>query len=60
MFTSLPNPTHREPMRQDADGPFHPWLLWRPETPAGHAVLTIADRAECECPDLCNRDHDNE
>jgi hypothetical protein len=47
-------------MRQDADGPFHPWLLWRPETPARHAVLTIADRAECECPDLCNRDHDNE
>ena len=38
----------------------NPWLLWRPESPAGEPVLTVAELAECGCPDLCNRDHDNE
>lgn len=59
MFTSTPDPT-REPTHQDNDRPYHPWLLWSSETPARHAVPTIAELAECSCPDLCNRDHDND
>ena len=23
-------------------------------------VVTVAEIAECSCPDLCNRDHDND
>ena len=38
----------------------NPWLLWRPESRPAEAVLTVAELAECRCPDLCNRDHDNE
>jgi len=44
----------------DADpARMNPWLLWRPEaTPA--PVLSVAELAECTCPDLCDRDHANE
>ena len=38
----------------------NPWLLWRPEEPATSEVLSVAELAECACPDLCNRDHVNE
>jgi hypothetical protein len=38
----------------------NPWLRWRPEYPARPAVLTVADLAECTCPDLCDRDHGND
>ena len=38
----------------------NPWLLWRPERPQPPQVLTVAELAECACPDLCNRDHVNE
>jgi hypothetical protein len=38
----------------------NPWLRWRPERPAALHVLTVADLAECHCPDLCNRDHGND
>jgi hypothetical protein len=38
----------------------NPWMLWRPESPAETEVLTVAELAECRCPDLCNRDHGNE
>lgn len=38
----------------------NPWLLWRPERPHAPQVLTVAEMAECLCPDLCNRDHGNE
>jgi hypothetical protein len=38
----------------------NPWLRWRPERPAATHVLTVADMAECRCPDLCNRDHGND
>jgi hypothetical protein len=37
-----------------------PWMLWRTDTPAGPDVLTVAELAECCCPDLCDRDHANE
>ncbi len=38
----------------------NPWLLWRPERPQAPQVLTVAELAECRCPDICNRDHANE
>jgi hypothetical protein len=36
------------------------WLQWRPELPEEPRRLTVAELAECICPDLCNRDHPNE
>ena len=36
------------------------WLHWRPELPEAPRRLTVAELAECICPDLCNRDHPNE
>jgi hypothetical protein len=36
------------------------WLTWRPQLPAEPQTLTIAELAECQCPDLCDRDHPNE
>jgi hypothetical protein len=38
----------------------NPWLRWRPERPARPLVLSVAELAECRCPDICNRDHANE
>jgi hypothetical protein len=38
----------------------NPWLRWRPDAPARPPVLSIAELAECTCPDLCDRDHANE
>ena len=37
-----------------------PWLLWSVEGPRDHEVLSIAELAECSCPELCDRDHANE
>jgi hypothetical protein len=37
-----------------------PWMLWRTDAPAEPDVLTVAELAECCCPDLCDRDHANE
>jgi len=42
------------------DARLNPWLLWRPERPQAPTVLTVAELAECRCPDICNRDHANE
>jgi hypothetical protein len=36
------------------------WLQWRPELPEETHRLTVAELAECRCPDLCDRDHQNE
>ena len=38
----------------------NPWLRWRPEGPSRPQVLSVAELAECTCPDLCDRDHANE
>jgi hypothetical protein len=38
----------------------NPWLNWRPARPARSQVLSVADLAECTCPDLCDRDHGND
>ena len=37
-----------------------PWLNWRPKKQRPMPVLSIAELAECTCPDLCDRDHPNE
>ena len=35
-------------------------LQWRPEVPEEPRRLTVAELAECLCPDICDRDHSNE
>jgi len=52
----------RRPSQADVAGRarLNPWLLWRPERPQQPHVLTVAELAECRCPDTCNRDHANE
>lgn len=62
--------THSRPRRESAvpakradlagEARINPWLLWRPERPQAAPVLTVAELAECRCPDICNRDHANE
>ena len=49
----VPAATHNQP-----DG--NPWLLWRTDGPTEPERLTVAELAECRCPELCDRDHDNE
>ena len=49
----------RSVLRTDA-ATINPWLLWNVETPADRQVLSVAEMAECCCPDLCDRDHANE
>jgi hypothetical protein len=46
--------------RHEEAARLNPWLRWRPERPARAEVLSIAELAECMCPDLCDRDHANE
>jgi len=53
MLTQAPSPLRT---RIPADS----WLLWTLELPEESSRLTVAEMAECLCPDLCNRDHDNE
>ena len=36
------------------------WLQWRPEVPEEPRRLSVAELAECLCPDICDRDHSNE
>ena len=36
------------------------WLAWRAEAPEQPILLSVAELAECQCPELCNRDHPNE
>jgi hypothetical protein len=63
MFTPLVSPTRSRPPSRGPRVPSdvnNPWLLWSIETPAERELLTVAELAECHCPDLCNRDHDNE
>ena len=61
MMTTTPLST-RTPTRMPSapSGDLNPWLLWRPETPTEPELLTVAELAECHCPELCDRDHDNE
>lgn len=59
MMTQIP--TVNRPQRA-ADGPatINPWLLWNVEMPGARQILSVAEMAECCCPDLCDRDHANE
>jgi len=36
------------------------WLNWRPKRRPRPQVLSVAELAECTCPDYCDRDHANE
>lgn len=45
---------------RERGAPFNPWQLWRPTTPRERQVLSVAELADCTCPELCNRDHANE
>jgi len=60
MFTSMPTQTRPRPRPTEADVRLNPWLLWRLETPEQREILSVAELAECTCPDLCDRDHANE
>lgn len=60
MFTTWPTPADTSNRRAPPDTGLNPWLLWRVETPAERTVLSVAELAECTCPDLCDRDHPNE
>ena len=54
-------PTRRASDRLDVDAArMNPWLRWRPDSPAPATVLSVAELAECTCPELCDRDHANE
>lgn len=61
MFTTM-TPTTRLPATppSPAETPDSAWLIWRTELPSGQATLSVAELAECACPDLCDRDHANE
>lgn len=61
MFTTTTPPLPRQaprPTPEQAD--LNPWLLWRIEEAGEPERLSIAELAECRCPDLCDRDHVNE
>jgi hypothetical protein len=61
MYTPIPTPTPiRSTRRATHDASVDPWLLWSIETPGEREVLSVAQMAECRCPDLCDRDHANE
>ena len=55
-----PSPTHQARIPTADQTRLNPWLLWRSERPAERGVLSVAELAECLCPDLCDRDHANE
>lgn len=57
MFT-VHTPQTRRPPTDLAS--LDPWLLWRLDTPDQQVILSIAELAECACPELCDRDHANE
>jgi hypothetical protein len=55
------SPTATSESRLDSKAArMNPWLRWRPEGPSRPQVLSVAELAECTCPDLCDRDHANE
>ena len=61
MYTTTTSPTPRRTVRPTPDQvAINPWLLWRTEAPSEPQILSIAELAECRCPDLCDRDHVNE
>lgn len=59
MFTTSSQPDSRPPTAVP-DPRSNPWLVWSIETPEERRILSVAELAECCCPDLCDRDHANE
>lgn len=58
MYTTSASPLPRRAPRPSPDqAAINPWLLWRIEDPEEPERLSIAELAECRCPDLCDRDH---
>ncbi len=57
---SRPSSSHPDASVSADDARLNAWLVWRVEQPVPHEVLSIAELAECRCPDLCDRDHANE
>lgn len=45
---------------RSATPPNAAWIQWRTDLPEQPERLTVAELAECSCPDLCDRDHANE
>lgn len=62
MYTTAQHQTQARPLTAPAPqtGAMNPWLIWRVESPGESQTLSIAELAECRCPDLCDRDHANE
>lgn len=60
MFTTTSTLTRHRPRPSDTDSRLNPWLLWRLETQEHQGILSVAELADCTCPDLCDRDHANE
>jgi hypothetical protein len=51
---------HTQTRTASSDQHLNSWLLWSaPPTEERH-VLSVAELAECRCPELCDRDHANE
>lgn len=58
MYTTTASPTPHRVVRPTPDrAGVNPWLLWSIEDPGEPQALSIAELAECRCPDLCDRDH---
>lgn len=56
-----PRPQAKADDRIDVEAArMNPWLRWRPKRARRPEVLSVAELAECTCPDLCDRDHANE
>jgi hypothetical protein len=58
MYTTAASPNPHRAVRPTPDqAKVNPWLVWRNTEPAEPQILSIAELAECRCPDLCDRDH---
>lgn len=60
MLTRMTTQLPVSPSRATVPAFENAWLAWRLESPVEPRILTVAELAECVCPELCNRDHDNE
>jgi hypothetical protein len=57
MFTAQSSTLDRG---ESTRGRLSPWQNWRPKKQRQAPVLSVAELAECTCPELCDRDHPNE
>jgi hypothetical protein len=61
MLTTLTDPlTPRAACNETPARPPDPWRQWSNAAPRERQVLSVAELADCSCPELCNRDHANE